>query len=79
MKDTSESTHERTPSWSVRAPCGDVRELRSLVDMARLILDGEITSEAEISSGDGHWRRMADVIEPQGFGLTLLALGHLDG
>ena len=62
----------------MRAPCGNVRELRSLVDMARLILDGEITREAEISSGDGHWRRMSDVIEPEGFGETLRALGHLE-
>jgi hypothetical protein len=62
----------------VRAPCGEVRELRSLVDMAKLILDGEITREDEISSGDGHWRRMCDVIEPEGFGVTLRALGHLE-
>lgn len=78
MNDTPKDVHRRTPSWSVRAPSGSVRELRSLVDMARLILDGEITREAEISSGDGHWRRMADVIEPEGFGETLRALGHLE-
>lgn len=78
MHDTPKHSHRRTPNWSVRAPCGDIRELRSLLDMAKLLLDGEITSEAEISSGDGHWRRMADVIEPEGFGQTLRALGHLD-
>lgn len=78
MTDTQKRTHRRTRRWSVRAPSGNVRELRSLVDMARLILDGEITSEAEISSGDGLWRRVSDVIETNHFGRTLQALGHLE-
>lgn len=70
--------HPHTSSWAVRQQGSGVRELRSLVDMARLILDGEITIDDEISAGDGRWVRMIDVIEPEAFGLTLLALGHLD-
>ena len=75
----SESTHRRTRNWSVRTSRGSVHQLTSLVDMARLILDGEVTKDDEISAGDGSWARMADVFEPEGFGITLQALGHLRG
>jgi hypothetical protein len=46
--------------------------------MARLILDGEITHDDEIRAGNGRWVRVTDVFEPEAFGLTLRALGHLD-
>ena len=70
--------HPHTSSWAVRREGERVRDRCSLVDMARLILDGEITRDDEISAGDGRWMRVTDVIEPEAFGLTLLALGHLE-
>ena len=76
-RSTRSRVHRPTSSWELRQE-GGVRELTSLVDMARLILDGEITSSDEIRAGDGRWVRVTDVIEPEAFGLTLLALGHLE-
>jgi len=69
--------HRHTSSWAIRREGHRVRERCSLVDMARLILDGEITREDEISAGDGRWVRVTDVIEPETFGHALRALGYL--
>lgn len=70
-------THRNTRGWLVRSRRTLVPARCSLVDVARLILDGELGSEDEISAGDGSWARMSDVFEPEGLGLTLRALGHV--
>jgi len=48
-----------------------------LVDVAQRILDGHLSNDDEISTGDGRWTRMSDVFEPQGLGVALRALGHV--
>ena len=83
MNRTIEVTHRCPTNWSVRAPHGDARALPSsrsvvvLAELARLILEGEITSDCEISAGDGSWRCLADVVEPESLGVALRALGHV--
>lgn len=77
MDDIEQCSYRHGRSWSVRASCGETRALSSLVELGRLILRGEIAGDDEISAGDGSWRRVADVIEPESLGLTLQALGHV--
>ena len=65
-------------SWSVRQRCGRIRELASLSDLAGLILEGQLDPRVEISAGNGHWKRLDDVVDRQAFCQTLRALGHLE-
>lgn len=69
--------HRSTRGWLVRARHSDTAELCSLVDVAQRILDGHLSNDDEISTGDGRWTRMSDVFEPQGLGVALRALGHV--
>jgi len=66
-------------SWSVRQHCGRIRELASLSDLAELILEGQLDPRTEISAGNGHWKRLDDVVDRQAFCQTLRALGHFEG
>lgn len=77
MKRTFSHTRRRPCQWTVRNAVGDTQNLTSLTHMARMILEGHMSSDDEISSGDGHWKRVADILDPQGLTVTLQALGHL--
>ena len=77
MKRTFSHTRRRPYHWTVRNADGELQKLTSLTEMARLILEGQMSSDDEISSGDGQWKRVADILDTRALTVTLAALGHL--
>lgn len=63
--------------WLIRHGCGCVRELSSLTHLAKLIDEDRLDIRVEISAGDGHWRRLDDVVDRQAFSSTFKALGYI--
>ena len=68
--------HKPARRWLIRHGCGCIRELSSLKQLAALIVGDRLGPGAEISAGDGHWRRLDDVVDRRAFCVTLEALGH---
>lgn len=67
----------QTRSWSVRAPSGEVCQVKSLAHMALLLVEGKVDPRDEISAGDGHWTVLESVVDTHELAAALRALGHL--
>ena len=76
-RDVNAKNPKSTRPWCVRFADGAELQVASLLQLGRMVNNGLIEPDAEISRSNGSWSRIADVIDLRAFGATLVALGHL--